>query len=540
MLPEVRLQGVPLCPGVAFGIACFYVQEAPLDEETHRSTPFLEKHRLEECLLWMTRRIESLAVDADIKVGSQGREIFQVYRMLLQDVTLREQLFAAIEGGKTACEAIRSHFETYKAQLQATDFEYLRQRCDDLDEIQHCMLNRLRKRALSLLCKYQTYQEAGCDPRQCKYQHILVAKELTSCMAVEMSSYTAGFLVQRGGRNSHAAILVSAMQLPVVGGIQPATIPLDAKILVNGDSGEVVLNPAPETLARHRESITSGHGSRRMITLSPVAGLKVLANIEKASGAQEALAAKAEGIGMYRTEMEALSKGRLLGELEQEACYREVLTVMAGKPVYIRLLDLGADKTPDWLQMPKESNPTLGCRGARLLLARPELLWDQARALARVSRHRQVGVVYPMIVDLDQFRRLRALFEAAVADLRPLPNLLHGVLFEVPSACLQARQLLAEADFGCIGTNDLIQYLFAADRTNESACDTPPDHPTLWHVIEDLAAAARAVNKPISICGELAGNPAVTRRILKAGIRTVSTRPQRIAAVRRSVLSQVF
>ena len=148
------------------------------------------------------------------------------------------------------------------------------------------------------------------------------------------------------------------------------------------------------------------------------------------------------------------------------------------------LLDLGADKAAAWLGMPQEGNPALGCRGARLLLSRPDLLRTQARAIARAAVDHPIHVVYPMIIDLEQFQMVRSSFEAAVADLQP-SALRHGVLFEVPSACLQARQILREADFGCIGTNDLIQYLFAEDRSNEVVTkDSRYDHPALWVAVQ--------------------------------------------------------
>jgi phosphoenolpyruvate-protein kinase (PTS system EI component) len=270
-----------------------------------------------------------------------------------------------------------------------------------------------------------------------------------------------------------------------------------------------------------------------MRSIDPVPGLRVMANIERSAGVHEALAARAEGIGLYRTEMEVLADGRLAGETEQFARYREVVRTIASRPVCIRLLDFGADKSAACLHLPREEAGAAGLRGARLLLAHPELLRDQARALARASRHGPIHVLYPMIVDLDQFLALRALFDSFVADLRP-PALLHGVLFEVPSACLQARQLLHAADFGCIGTNDLVQYLFAGDRGCGAITGNPSleEASVLWRVIEDLSSAGREAGKPLAVCGELAGNPGFTSRILQAGITTVSTSPPCIAGVR--------
>jgi phosphotransferase system enzyme I (PtsI) len=260
-----------------------------------------------------------------------------------------------------------------------------------------------------------------------------------------------------------------------------------------------------------------------------------MANIGQSTDIGDALAAGAEGVGLYRTEMEMLVAGRLLSEAEQAARYSEVLRAMAGKPVCIRLLDLGNDKTAEWMETTPQGGTLAGQRGARLLLARPELLREQARALARASVHGPIHVIYPMISSVEQFLDLRALFDQAVADLQPA-GLQHGVLFEVPAACLAARQLMQAADFGCIGTNDLIQYLFAVDRSegDAAAYSCFETDAVLWELIQRLSRTAAQAGKPMAICGELAGNPELTSRIIQSGLTAISTSPSRIASVRRA------
>jgi phosphoenolpyruvate-protein kinase (PTS system EI component) len=208
---------------------------------------------------------------------------------------------------------------------------------------------------------------------------------------------------------------------------------------------------------------------------------------------------------------------------------------MVGRGVCIRLLDLGNDKTAEWLKATPQRGALVGHRGARLLLASPDLLREQARALARASVHGPVQVLYPMISDVEQFLELRALFDQAVVDLKPV-GLQHGVLFEVPAACLAARQLMDAADFGCIGTNDLIQYLFAADRSDGDAVSHSrfETAAVLWDLIQSMSRTARQAGKPMTICGELAGNPELTCRIMQSGLTAVSTSPSRIAGVRRA------
>jgi len=212
--------------------------------------------------------------------------------------------------------------------------------------------------------------------------------------------------------------------------------------------------------------------------------------------------------------------------------YLSVGKAMAGHMVVFRLFDLGSDKTKPFMKIPEEENPSLGWRGSRLLLGKRELLRTQARALGRISSNGRLHVMYPMIIDVDQFLEIRGAFMEAIADI-PHGLIRHGIMFEVPSACLQARELLEAADFASIGTNDLTQYLFAVDRDNESVMyDYNPDRTPFWNVIRGIADAARETGKPLSVCGELAGDPKYVPRLMDLGIETVSVSARRIPAVR--------
>jgi len=229
-----------------------------------------------------------------------------------------------------------------------------------------------------------------------------------------------------------------------------------------------------------------------------------------------------------------VASGHLLDEDEQLARYADVVKAMDGAPVHFRLLDIGGDKPSPLFDHPHEENPSLGLRGSRFLLARPDLLRTQARALTRLAATHEVYVMYPLVIDLEQFRRLRQLFDEVTADL-PKGRLHHGVMFEVPSACLQARELLAEAEFGSIGTNDLVQYLFAVDRNNERVAeDYTFDRPVFWRILEDLVRAAKETGRPLSICGEMAADTRYTPRLLELGIQTVSVSARHIPGVRRA------
>lgn len=536
---EKRLQGVPLSPGVAIGRACFYRRRHSEQKPVSGTGPRQEIQRLQQSLRWLARQRSVLARQAEAKLGHEHAEIFEAHRLMLVDESFQSQLAGIIE--ENACSAqhaITTVLNLYKAQFAAADSDYLQQRIDDLNEIQQALLDYLNQVDACRRCG----DGVDCTLAECKLKndHILIGEQITASLPIETDQHTVGFIVEKGGPNSHAVILARALRCPVVGNVQDLfeSVSMGTQILIDGDRGEVILNPTEETRA-HYDDRSAGR-AHAIDTSVPVPGLKVMANIGQSGDIDDVLAAGAEGVGLYRTEMEMLVAGRPLSEAEQATRYSEVLRAMAGRPVCIRLLDLGSDKTAAWLEAEPQDGPLTGLRGAGLLLARPELLREQARALARASVHGPVQVLYPMINSLEQFLELRDRFDQAVADLQPT-RLTHGVLFEVPAACLAAAQLMQAADFGCIGTNDLIQYLFAIDRGEGDTAASPcfETDTVLWELIEKLSRTAARTGKPLTICGELAGNPEFTRRIMQAGLTAVSTSPSCIAGVRRATREEV-
>jgi phosphoenolpyruvate-protein phosphotransferase (PTS system enzyme I) len=528
---RIELTGIPLSPGTAWGYPCFYCEAIP-SLTINRQTKVDEANRLGESLEWMIKRLEMLAVEAEAKLDSEIAAVFRVQQMILKDPNLQQRLFEIIvTQGLNAERAVENQLAQYQTQLQALETEYLRQRAADVAEIKQGLLGHLRRVVPGFHCK----EIPHCNLGECHFKsdHIVVATELTSHLLMEADCHVRGYLVEKGGPHSHAAILARALGLPAISGLKELQqiIPRDTKILIDGETGRIFLNPSPKIVHRWR------HKTQFKATVSevtPAPELQVMANIDYPADVEEAHTFAAEGIGLYRTETEFLAKARLLTEAEQTERYTQVANRMAEQPVYIRLLDLGADKAAPWLGLPQEQNPALGCRGARLLLSRPEILRTQARALAQAAKHRPICVVYPMIADLEQFQKLRVLFDSALKDL-PSSLLLHGIMFEIPAACLQAQQFFEEIDFGCIGTNDLVQYLFATDRMSENAeYESFFNHPVLWNLIKDLVKSARKAAKPLSLCGELGGNPHFTHRLIEAGITAVSTNPKQILAVRQA------
>jgi phosphoenolpyruvate-protein kinase (PTS system EI component) len=273
------------------------------------------------------------------------------------------------------------------------------------------------------------------------------------------------------------------------------------------------------------------------IILSSPEGMEAQANASSIEDVIQARALSADGIGLFRTEICFLKADRLLDESEQFRFYSSVAEALSGKKVTFRLLDVGGDKPLPFLRIKKENNPYLGWRGARFLLGNPDILGMQVRALARVSKRHKIRILFPMVVDVRQQDLLiNAVSEIILTSEGLSENIELGAMFEVPSACLQARELYKRIDFGSIGSNDLIQYLFAVDRTNEQVSDGyDPLHPILWNVLVQLVQASKEAGKSLSICGEMAGREGMAGRLLGIGIRSLSVSPRLLPQVRRDM-----
>ncbi|MDD5673189.1 MAG: PEP-utilizing enzyme, partial [Chitinivibrionales bacterium] len=333
---------------------------------------------------------------------------------------------------------------------------------------------------------------------------------------------------------SHAAIIARSLGVPAVTGLRDIMqhVRCGSTLLIDGDSGTVILEPTPAQIATFIP--LEGAKSDTVVALRTPAGMEVCANASLVEDAHQAHLVNADGIGLFRTEITFLKAERLLTEDEQFEYYHEIVNIMAGKPVTFRLLDVGGDKPLPFMRIQKESNPYLGWRGARFLLGSPDILKPQIRALGRLSKIAPVNIMVPMIVDAVQQQQISsAIVEILQGVEHALENIKIGAMFEVPSACMQAREIFKIVDFGSIGSNDLIQYLFAVDRNNELVSrDYNPDHPILWETLRLLSAASSEAGKPLSICGEMAGRQSVPTRLVQTGITRLSVSPRLIPSVR--------
>ena len=528
---ETRLKGLPLSDGCALAKVCLFNQ--PKNRLLPPQYCVLpegldsEVARVHEAIELADAQLESIREKVEAEIGHAEAEIFVAHRMILRDPELVREVESSIRNEGVNAEAAISYvLDGYESRMEALDDDYIRDRASDFGEIRRRLLDAMGSMRPDFQCA-----EGECTKGRGR---IVVADELTPGLTVEVDTgTTAGFVTGRGGVNSHAAILARALGIPAVSGLPDVrdTVDCGDEVLINGTTGEVILWPTPRTV--RTMGLEREKGAQRMAPETPVPGFRVLANITMPGDINEARKLEAEGIGLYRTEFEMLAAGRFFTEEEMYHRYASVAEAMAGTRVLFRMFDIGSDKTMPSMNIRDEENPSLGWRGTRLLLGNRNLFETQARAIARTSYGGRVHVMYPMIIDLDQFLEIKQRFIDATRSV-PQGEILHGVMFEVPSACLEAEEIFRHAEFASVGTNDLTQYLFAVDRDNELVSyDYNPDRPAMWRLLKSVSKAARAAGRPLSICGELAGDPRFTAQLIETGIDTISVSARRISGVRR-------
>jgi phosphotransferase system enzyme I (PtsI) len=481
-----------------------------------------------------SEELQKVAKEVEISMGKAEAEIFVTQMHIMNDPKIVDAVNKLLLTTRKNAEwAIANVLGSFEEKFVALDNQYLRERSSDIGEVRRRLLGCMTDFRSGFVCEGQSHCKRGA-------RKIIIAEELTSSMIVNMKMETVlGFVTEHGGITSHAAILARSLGIPAVTGVEGimAHTHCGDIVLINGDTGEVYLHPDKTTIATLIQTDPDKKRSDT-VTVTP-GGMEVMANASTLDDVKQAVDYGADGIGLFRTEINFVGAERLLSEDEQFAHYSKIAALMGTKPVTFRMLDIGGDKPLPFLRLKKEANPFLGWRGARFLLGNPDIFLSQIRALGRVSINRRVNVLFPMVIDsfqmkllLDQSREILSGSEHDSANLR------FGAMFEVPSAFIQAPEIMEIIDFASIGSNDLIQYLFAIDRDNEMVSqDYNPEHPALWMYLNDLSRIAKARKKPLSICGEMAAREGMPTKFLDAGISSLSVAPRLIPRVRNEMIN---
>ncbi|HEY1224076.1 MAG TPA: phosphoenolpyruvate--protein phosphotransferase [Brevundimonas sp.] len=536
--PE-RLKGQKFAEGLAFGHVVLH--EAPLPpERLLAENQQVEEIRLREGLNTLKASIDALLDGGQGKLAGQSFEVLETYRMFADDRGWNRSLEEAVRGGLTAEAAVDRVRNEHRARFANARDPYIKERLHDFEDLANRLLRIL----------------AGDQPggRDLPDDAILVARNLGPADLLEYPRHKLkGLLLEEGSAASHAAIVARALQIPCVGRLQGVRDRLseDDLVIVDGETGEAYLRPRPDMLSAVqsrmvvRQQRQAEFASLRDVPAQTLDGTRItlLTNAGLAVDLENMEETGAEGIGLFRTEFQFMVSEELPRLNTQTALYTLVLDAAGDRPVTFRTLDIGGDKVLPYLVSEREENPALGRRAIRLGLDRPALLRMQVRALLAAAAGRELRVMFPMIATVDEFRAARELVdrecEWARRRGRALPALLRvGAMVECPSLLWHLDALLPLTDFVSIGTNDLLQYMFAADRTNPLVSDRyDPLSPPALRALAEIQKKCVETGTPVSVCGELAGRPLEAFALMTLGYTRLSAPAGGVGPVKRMILS---
>ncbi|MGO8838181.1 MAG: phosphoenolpyruvate--protein phosphotransferase [Limisphaerales bacterium] len=497
-----------------------------------------EAGRFEKALVQTRQQILEVQRKVVENLGAKEADIFEAHLLMLEDHALVGEAIRLIKEEKVNAEhAFHTIAERYAQALLAANDEYLRERAADMRDLTSRVLDNLLEVKDALNLHHLT------EP--C----ILVSHDLSPSATAQLNKqFVLGFATDIGGKTSHTAIMARSLGIPAVVGLQTASQELDSGdyALLDGYNGTVIVNPTDQTLFEYGQLAkikASLDEKLREIQNQPAVTLDgkpihLSANIEDQNDIEAVIANGAEGVGLFRTEFLFINRDSLPTEEEQYKVYREVAVALKPNSIIIRTLDLGGDKFASHLQLAQEMNPFLGWRAIRFCLAQPELFRAQLRAILRASAEGNVKMMYPMISGLDELNQANAIVEKCKGELRaegkPFDeNMAVGAMIEIPSAALIAGTLAQRVKFFSIGSNDLIQYTLAADRTNERVSHLyEPTHPAILQLIKTTVDASHQHGIWTGVCGEIAGDAVLAPLLIGLGVDELSAAPSVVPQVK--------
>ncbi|HEX8166962.1 MAG TPA: phosphoenolpyruvate--protein phosphotransferase [Beijerinckiaceae bacterium] len=536
----VHQRGAPLADGVGLGHVVLHEPRVVVKNLIAEDVP-AELARLDAAIAEVRASIDELIERGDVAHHGEHREVLETFRMFAHDQGWLRRMREAVVSGLTAEAAVERVQSDNRARMQRQPDPYLRDRLHDLDDLANRLLHRLVGREL-------VKAEASLPDNA-----ILVARSMGPAALLDYDrSRLRGLVLEEGGPTSHIAIVARALGIPAVGEVENATSlvePGDA-VIVDGAMGDVQIRPRPDVeaayAAKARLRARRQEKYRKLRDVPAVTKDGIAVGINLNAGLLVDLPhleeTGADGIGLFRTELQFMIAERMPLGAEQQKFYQSVLDAVGDRPVTFRTLDIGGDKILPYMQKLDEENPALGWRAIRISLDRPKLLRSQVRALLKAAAGRRLKVMFPMVATCDEFARAKAVVRREQAYLsrhgHALPESVElGAMVEVPSLLFEIDDIAREADFLSVGSNDLMQYLFAADRENRMVANRfDPLSPPLLRALKHVVERADAAGCPVTVCGEIGGKPLEAMALIGLGFRALSMSAASVGPVKAMVL----
>lgn len=522
-MPQI-IKGIAASDGIGIAKAYLLIDPDLSFEKKTIDDPAAEYERVEKAFSASIADLATIKQNAKSRLSDEELEVFDAHIAILSDPEMKSQIKDEIESQHVSAEEAMTDVTTNFANVLAamTDNKYMQERAADVKDV--------AKRALSHLLGKQLPDIAAISEPV-----VIIAKEITPSDTSQMDAkFVKGLATDLGGRTSHAAIMARTLRIPAVVGSENVTSSVKSgdMVIVDGLHGNIIVDPSQAEIDEYQKKATAFEKERaewaKLVDAPSVSKdgkhFEIAANIGTPDDVADAVKQGADGVGLFRSEFLYMSSDHLPTEDEQFEAYKKAVVGMKGKPVVVRTLDIGGDKPLDYLPLPEEMNPFLGYRAIRICLHRPDIFKTQLRALIRASEFGPVEIMFPMIATLAELRQAKSIYQECKDELQKDhpglgDNVKIGMMIEVPLAALYADQLAKEVDFFSIGTNDLIQYCFAADRGNDAVSYLyQPLNPAFLRLIKHVIDAAHANNTKAAMCGEMAGDQLAMPLLLGMGL----------------------
>jgi len=545
------LHGIPVSRGIAIGRA-HLLRSAALDVKHYlisQEKIESEVERLSNAIAQVHAELQTIRQDLSPEAPSELGAFIDVHALILSDPIVSEQPLDIIRSRNYNAEwALLTQIDALSAQFDEIEDAYLRERKNDILQVGERILKALLGSANTI---------SSVSEAEVASQIIVVAHDISPADMLQFRDRSfVGFVTDLGGQNSHTAIVARSLDIPAAVGMSNASALINQNdwVIIDGDAGVVIVDPAPVVLDQYRENQNRLLRERKKLgklKKTPAitkdgTEIHMLANIELPEDCVSALEAGAVGVGLFRSEFLFMGRtgfvNKLPSEDEQFESYRKAVVAMKGKPVTIRTLDVGADKPLD-KEEETALNPALGLRAIRYCLAEPQMFLTQLRAILRASAYGPINLLIPMLSHAFEIDQSLMLIEQAKEQLRVAKKkfdekILVGAMIEIPAAALTLPLFIKRLDFLSIGTNDLIQYTLAIDRVDHEVAHLyDPLHPAILHLLATTISAGAKADVPVAVCGEVAGDTKLTRLLLGLGLREFSMHPAQLLSVKQEILN---